>query len=338
MTSCVEVLRGDHVESRHEVSVAVVRADGLLVASSGDPDRPAFLRSCAKPFQAVPLVTSGAAEAFGFATAQLALACASHNGEARHVEVARGMLAAAGATEQDLVCGPHSSLSEEVARAMASRGERPTRAHNNCSGKHAGMIAVAKHRDWGAAGYHHPDHQVQQACLGELARWAGTAVADIPFGIDGCGVPSFVLPLRAAALAFARLGASDRAADGAVPDEARQAGAALFAAMRAEPFLVAGTGRLDTELSVETGGRIVAKIGAEGVYCAAIPDLNLGLALKVEDGALRALGPALLGVLDVVAPGVVPRLEAHRRPAIGNTLGETVGWIEARVDLRHGAS
>ena len=315
-----------------------MRADGTMFASTGDPGLVAFWRSCAKPFQAVPLLVRGADRAFEITDEQLALVCASHNGEPRHVALARRMLDQAGASEADLVCGPHSSLSDGIARAMVSRGEKPTKAHNNCSGKHAGMIALARHQQWGSSGYEKPGHLVQQDCLEEVARWSGASGSQQSDATDGCGVPTFALPLRAMALAWARLGA---AGDGRlVPGFAAATCAAagrLFNAMRAHPFFVAGTGRLDTDLIEGSARRIVAKVGAEGVYCATIPELGLGLALKVEDGATRCLNPALLGLLDLVAPAITPALEAYRHQPITNTLGATIGHVEARMELDRAA-
>ena len=339
MPSVIEIHRGQLIESRHRVSAAVVREDGTTLATSGDPDLVAFWRSCAKPFQAVPMIASGAERAFAISDEQLALACASHNGEARHVTLALRMLEQAGATEADLICGPHSSISDEVARAMAARGALPTKAYNNCSGKHAGMIALARHQQWGSAGYERPDHRVQQGCLEEVARWTGVPESKVRHATDGCGVPSCAVPLRAMALAWARLGAAGegRPVEGVNATSAAAAGR-LFTAMRAHPFFVAGTGRLDTDLIDGSGGRIVAKVGAEGVYCAAIPELGIGLALKVEDGAVRCLNPALLGLLDLVAPGITPPLAQHRGQPIMNTLGAQVGHMEARMELDRAAS
>jgi L-asparaginase II len=338
MPSVIEVSRGHLIESRHRVSAAVVREDGATLATTGNPDLVAFWRSCAKPFQAVPMIVRGADRAFAITDEQLALACASHNGEPRHVELARRMLAQAGASETDLVCGPHSSISDDVARAMVSRGEKPTKAHNNCSGKHAGMIALARHQQWGSAGYEQPTHLVQQDCLEEVARWSGASASQQSDATDGCGVPTFALSLRAMALAWARLGA---AGDGRpVPGCSAASSAAagrLFNAMRAHPFFVAGTGRLDTDLIEGSARRIVAKVGAEGVYCAAIPELGLGVALKVEDGASRCLNPALIGLLDLLAPGITPALQAYRDQPITNTLGATVGRVAARMELDRAA-
>lgn len=334
MKLTVEVWRGDIVESRHRVSLAAVDAEGRTRAAAGDPALPAFMRSCAKFFQAIPLITSGAADNLGIGPEELALACASHNGEERHVAVAHRLLERSGSTLDDLVCGPHSSLSDRVAAAMTARAEKPTRAHNNCSGKHAAMLALAEHSGWSRAGYAEPGHPVQQACLAEMARWADLGSRSIPTAPDGCGVPSFALPLHRMALAFARLAA---AATGetvaAVGPQASAAARWLVDAVRAEPFLLAGTDRLDTDLIAASGGRVVAKVGAEGVYCAAIPELGLGIALKVEDGATRALGPALLAALDCLAPGLVPDLKQHREVRIADTRGKQVGRVVARVEM-----
>lgn len=339
MESYVQVTRGDLIESRHHLSIAVADPTGRLVAWSGDPHLVTFWRSAAKFFQAVPLVADGAADTIGVARDELALTCASHNGEERHAELARTLLGRSGAGEDDLVCGPHSSLSDAVARTMAQRGQRPTKAHSNCSGKHAGMIAVGRHAGWGSAGYHAPAHPVQRRCLEEVSRWTGIHVDGIPHGTDGCGVPSFAVPLASMAAAYARLGAAVVGDDvPSVPAASLAAMRRLVAAVRAHPFLIAGTGRLDTELLEATHGRIIAKVGAEGVYSAVIPDQRLGIALKVHDGATRALGPALLALLDHLAPGSVPILESHRRPGVKNTLGQMVGAIEPCIELRRSAS
>jgi L-asparaginase II len=331
MLPTVDVFRGAIVESRHRVSVAVVDAGGALKARAGDPDLVTFWRSAAKFFQAIPLLTDGAADALGIADAELGLACASHNGEPRHVELAAALLARASCGAGDLACGPHPSLAEPVARAMAARGERPTRLHSNCSGKHAGMLALARHRGWPTSGYADLGHPVQARCSAEVARWTGVPEGAIGLGVDGCGVGCFALPLRAMALAYARLGARRL---GGVGAEAREAAAdRLVRAVTAEPFLIAGTGRLCTGILTASNGRVVAKVGAEGVYSAALPELGLGVAVKVEDGDFRSSGPALLAVLDQLAPGGVPVADEWRKPELINTRGMKVGWMEAHVPL-----
>ena len=338
MSFTIDVYRGDLVESRHRVSCCVVRPDGTVVASSGDPDLVTYWRSSAKPFQAIPLVAEGGADALGLTDDEVVLTCASHNGEPAHVELARTLLARSGAGPDDLVCGPHPSLSGEVAKDMAARGEKPTRLHSNCSGKHAGMIALGRFKGWGSGGYQQPAHPVQRRCLAEVAAWTGLHVDDVPHGTDGCGVPSFALPLNAMAVAYARLGAALKG--DAVPgigEASRAAAVRILTAVCARPFLVAGTGRLDTELLEATQGRAFAKVGAEGVYGATIPELRLGLALKVEDGGARALGAALLALLDAIAPGLVPDLEGQHEPGVLNTRGEPVGRVAARVELERTA-
>ncbi len=332
MTASVDVLRGSIVESRHQVSAAVTDASGALVAHAGDPDLVTFWRSAAKFFQAIPLVADGAAAALGITDDELGLACASHNGEPRHVEIAAALLAKAGCGPDDLACGPHTSLAEPVARAMAERGEQPTRLHSNCSGKHAGMLALARHHGWPTQDYTEIGHPVQQRCLEEVARWTGAPERSIGLAVDGCGVTCFALPLRAMALAYARLGARRIGGQGS---EAREAAAdRLVRAVTADPFLIAGQARLCTDLVAASGGRVVAKVGAEGVYSAALPEMGLGVTVKVEDGDFRSSGPALLAVLDQLAPGVAPVSDEWRTPAVRNTRGMVVGRMEAHISLR----
>ena len=345
MTSSVDTLRGDIVESRHRVSVAAVDAGGRLVAWTGDPDLVTYWRSCAKLVQVLPLITDGAAESLGITDAEIAVACASHNGEPRHLEVVEGLLLKAGCTENDLECGPHSSLSPAFARAMAERGERPRRIHSNCSGKHAGMLALARFHGWPTEGYRSPGHPVQRRVLEEVARWTGVPEQQLGQGVDGCGVVSFAMPLRSMALAYARLGARDpgpgvRGASSPDPGSRSpgpgQAADRVVTSIIADPFLVAGTGRLCTEVIAGSGGRVVTKIGADGVYCAAIPEARLGVALKVEDGDVESARPAILAALEALAPGLVHVAGSFRSPVIKNTLGEQVGHLATNISLERG--
>lgn len=338
MASYVAVTRGDYVESRHRIHVVVVAPDGRIEAHSGDPSLVTFWRSAAKFFQAAPLVSSGAADRLGIGDAELALACSSHNGEPRHLEVARRLLERSHSGENDLFCGTHPSLNEDLARAQLASGEWLTRVHSNCSGKHAAMLALAAAQGWPKAGYERIEHPVQRGCLAEVRGWTGLPDGAITWAADGCGLPTFNLPLVGMARAYARLARVTEGGDGAgLPDASRAAVRRLAAAVVADPFLIAGTGRLDTELIAATRGRIVTKVGAEGVYCAALRDLGLGLALKVEDGSTRVLGPALLSVLDALAPGAVPELEAWRCRPVWNSVDVQVGEMRARVDLTRGA-
>lgn len=327
-TAYIEVLRGGIIESLHRVSVAVVDAGGALRAHAGAPDMVVFARSAVKPVQAIPLVTDGAAERFGWRAPELALACASHSGEARHVEIAAAMLSSLGLNEDALACGAHAPFNPAAARALRERGEQPTRLHNNCSGKHAGMLALATKHGWPLRGYHEVEHPVQLRMLQEVARWSGVATDRIDIGVDGCGVATFALPLRALALTFARLAVACRS-------PASPSGR-LIGAMTTHPELVGGTDRLCTELMRATHGRIFAKVGAEGVYCAGVPGAELGIALKVEDGAKRAAEPALVEVLrllGLLTDEDMGQLDRYTRPDVKNTRGEVVGSLRARIGL-----
>ena len=320
--------RGGVEESRHRVHVAVVDADGRLVARAGDPDRVAFLRSAAKPLQALPLVDDGVTGRFGITPAELAVCCASHSGEPVHLEAVASILGRIGADEAELACGPHEPFAPAVARRMREEGERPRPIHNNCSGKHAGMLGLARVHGWPAQGYHVSGHAVQRRAEREVVRWSGVAEGALVRGVDGCGVVTWALPLEAMARAFARLGAAAAAGE--------PGPAAVVEAMSGHPEMVAGTGRLCTDLMRAAGGTVLVKTGAEGVYCAAVPGSGLGVALTVEDGARRAQDPALvatLAALDALDPEVLTALAGHQEPALRNTRGEAVGRLRASVRL-----
>jgi L-asparaginase II len=326
----IEAMRGDLVESVHRVSAAVVHADGRLVAGAGDASRVAYWRSAAKPIQAMPLVEDGAADALGLTLEELALACASHSSEPRHLAVAGGLLRRIGATEAALACGPHPPISAAVAERVVREGIPLTPIWSNCSGKHAGMLALARHHGWPWAGYERPGHPLQDRLLSEVARWTCIRAEAIPTATDGCAAVTFALPLSAMALAWARFGVDQ------APAPAR-----LREAMTTHPDLVAGTGRLCTELMAALPGRVLAKVGAAGVYCAALPELGLGVALKVADGDSEVSPPALLALLSALAErgGVGDRYDFtpvrhHAARAIVNTRGALVGTIRATGELR----
>jgi L-asparaginase II len=318
----IAVLRGGSVESLHQVHGAVVDASGALVACARNPELVTHWRSCAKPFQVMPFVEAGGFESLGWADDRLALSCASHGGEPEHVALAAGMLADLGLDEDALACGPHEPLSERGARIVRESGRPPTRLHNNCSGKHAAMLARAQTAGWPTGGYHRPDHAVQRGCLASVARWSGLAVDAIGLGVDGCGVVEFALSLKAMATAYARLGEATAIEDSGA--------ARVVRAMGTYPFLVGGTGRFDTILMEETRGRVICKVGAEGVHSAVSLDRGVGVAVKAEDGATRAQYPALLRalqLLDVLPGELPPRLAAFAVRPIVNTRGEVVGEI-----------
>jgi L-asparaginase II len=323
----VEVSRGGRVESVHEVDVAVSDAGGRRVAVAGRPDRVVFVRSALKPFQALPLVQDGVVDRFGLTDEQLALCCASHSGEPRHVEVAASILERIGLDEGVLACGPHEPFATAAARALREQGREPGRLHNNCSGKHAGMLALAVARGWDVEEYYREEHPVQQRMRAEIVRWAGVPDHEVETGVDGCGVTCFSVPLRAMAASFARFAAA--AAEG-------QAAASVVSAMTRHPFLVGGTGRACTEVMERTGFRAFVKLGAEGVYGGGLTDRGIGFAIKVRDGARRAVEVALLHVLerlDVLGPPDLEALARWRRPAVHNTRGDVVGEIRPSFEL-----
>src|SRR5437016_613387 len=279
----IEQLRGGAVEAWHDVHVAVVDAAGELVAHVGDPDLVTYWRSAAKPFQALPLAADGVLERFAFTTEELALCCASHSSEPQHVAIVRDLLRKIGCGERDLLCGPHPPLSETVARDYASRGVRLTAIYSNCSGKHAGMLALARHHGWPTDFYTRVEHPVQRRCLEEVSRWTDVAVRDIKTAVDGCGVVCYGLPLRNMAGAYAKLGNIDPSQQFRIPHFAFR----IVEAMLRHPELIAGSGRPCTDLMRAHPGRVLAKVGAEGVYCALLVRDGLGVALKVADGQDR---------------------------------------------------
>jgi L-asparaginase II len=281
----VEVTRGGHVESRHAGALAIVDADGAVLAALGDIERPVFPRSAVKVLQALPLVASGAADQLGLSAAELALACASHNGEAIHVQTAAGMLAKAGLDLSALECGAHWPYFDKATRALAASGGEPTALHNNCSGKHAGFACLACVMAGGTglrrfiAGYVQPEHAVMREVTHALQAATGADLSNAPRGTDGCAIPTYAVPLKQLALAFARVATGL----GLSPDHALAA-RRLREAVAREPFMVGGTGRFDTRVMERLGERAFVKVGAEGVYCAALPQRGLGVAIKMDDG------------------------------------------------------
>ena len=315
----VEVTRGDLVESVHRGAIAIARADGALAFSLGDIETPVYPRSSLKPIQALPLVESGAAEAFGLGDEEIALACASHSGEPMHTGRVAAWLTRIGLGERDLACGPHPVRYEPVWNDMIRRGEKPTRIHNNCSGKHTGFLTVARHWDIATAGYERHDHPVQQAVAAALRDLSG--VADLPWGIDGCAAPNFALSLSGFARALALFADPSK-----LPTPRRAAMQRIVRAMTSHPKLVSGTGRVCAILMRSAGGRAAVKTGAEGVFAGIVPELGLGIAIKIDDGAGRGAETAIAAVLDALGVlGSDPDARAALRAPVLNTRGATVG-------------
>ena len=277
------VVRGGRVESEHRGAVAVCDADGRRVLALGDVEAPVFPRSAVKAIQALPLVESGAAEAFGFGDRELTLACASHSGEPEHVTTAARMLDAAALPHACLECGGHWSSRQAVLIEQARRhGGTPDAIYNNCSGKHSGMVCTAVHHGEQVAGYIGHEHPVQERVRKALMEVTGAAHDARNRAVDGCSIPTYAVPLAAMAQGFARMAA------GALPPHRAAAARRLLEACMREPFHMAGTGRFCTLLMDALPGRVFAKTGAEGVFCGALPELGLGFALKCADGGMRA--------------------------------------------------
>jgi len=337
----VEVLRGDTVESCHSGALALVDADGQLVCALGDVERPIFPRSAVKVLQALPLVASGAADHFALSQAELSIACASHSGEPEHVATSLGLLRRLGLDESALECGTQWPSREPVLRGMLSRGEQASALHNNCSGKHAGFVcvacqmALAQGRESAefARGYVAPEHPLMREITAALSAATGRDLERAPRGTDGCSIPTFALPLRDLALAFARVGTGQ----GLSPAHA-SAAKRLRQAVAAEPFYVAGTDRFDTVLMQALGERLFCKVGAEGVYCAALPELGLGLALKIDDGQVRGAECAMAAVaqalLSELSPAAAALLSRYSDLPLHNWRGIHVGAVRASRELR----
>jgi L-asparaginase II len=306
----------------------VDRPDAERFDQFGDPEAGAFWRSALKPFQALPVVEDGAAEAFGYGAEHLALACGSHGGRPEHVERVREMMAALGVAEDALRCGPHPPYDDEAALAIECAGGRPGRIHNNCSGKHAAMLALVAHRGWKAKGYWRFDHPLQRRIREALAAWIDVEPGRLRWETDGCGVPTPFLPLQEMARAYARLARSRAAGD--------PAPAAVVGAMMEHPHLTSSPGREALAIMVAGAGRLVAKEGAEGLLCVAAPAEAWGLVVKIEDGSRRAVGPAVVAVMDDLGLSTDEerrRLALLAEPPLVATTGETVGSIRGVTDV-----
>ncbi len=327
----VEVRRGSIVESRHRGHISAVDGDGKEVASLGESETITYMRSSAKLHQALPLVATGAADHFHFTDREIAVACGSHSGQAIHAETVAGMLAKIGLDASALKCGVHEPFDKQTAQEMRERGEQPSILQNNCSGKHTGMLALALHLRAPTETYDHQDNPVQLAILDTVARFSGVPISELAIGTDGCGVPVFGMPVRAMALMYARLVAPP--ADFA--EETRKACARIVAAVTTYPEMIGGTiERFDTELMRAARGRVVSKVGAEGVYTAAVLPCaewprGLGLAFKIEDGEDRRARPTVaiesLRQLGILRDDSLKAVEAYASFPIRNHRGDIVG-------------
>ena len=337
----VEVRRGSITESRHRGHIIAVDGDGRTVALLGEPEKlVTYLRSSCKPHQAIPLVASGAADRFDFTPKEIAIACASHSGEPVHVETVRGMLDKIGLDASALKCGVHEPFSAEATQKLRETGEKPGVLQNNCSGKHTGMLALALHLGAPTETYDQPGNPVQLMVGRTVAQFSDVAEEDLAVGVDGCGVPVFGVTVRAMALMYARLVAPPEEFD----ENTRRTCLRIVEAMIEHPEMVGGTvDRLDTEMMRAAEGRLISKVGAEGVYTVGVlPSAEwprgLGLALKVEDGEDRRARPTIvieslrqLGVLDTAAQEA---LKPYSTFPVRNNRGETVGEVQPEFELQ----
>ena len=325
--AAVVVTRGGIVESQHAIRYAVADPSGAIVESAGDIDAPTFLRSSAKPLICATVVQSGAADRFGFTDVELAVASGSHSGEPYHIEAVRSMLAKAGLDESALQCGPHAPMHEPSAAALAAAGERPRAIHNNCSGKHAAILALAVHLGAPTSDYLSAANAAEAKILASCAELFGVDESSMVVGVDGCGIPVVAVPLRNSAQLYARI-----AEPSTLPAHWRDALARVRRAMVNNPAYVAGTGRFDTDLMRATFPNVACKGGAEGFHASASIARKVGMCAKVADGNYRAISPFVIerlferGVLDDEA---VKLLATHRRPAVKNHAGKLVGEIRA---------
>lgn len=320
----VRSLRGDFAETQHAIRIAVVDSAGATLVAQGDVDAAIPIRSAAKPFQAVPLI-EGPADRWALTDAEIALACASHNSEASQVAIVRALLDRIGMDEAALACGPHRPLAKELAYPHDDGGgpvdlAPPSPLASNCSGKHTGMLAVARYHDWPTEGYHRFGHAVQDACLAAVAEYCGVPEEAIGHSIDGCGAVCWAVPLVSLARGYAALAARS---DGPTQRIVRS--------MVGHPDLIAGRRRLCTALMAAYPNQVLAKVGAGGVYGAAVLESGIGIALKVVDGSSLAAGVALLAVLEQLdlLESVASRLEPYAFPRVLNTRREVVGRVEA---------
>lgn len=322
----VTVERGQLVESLHRGDIAIVSANGDVISSVGDIEKIVFARSSMKPLQTIPIIETGAADQYQFDDGDLALACASHNGERQHTERAASILARLDLEVANLKCGTHPPRRQEAYEELIKSGGEVTPIHNNCSGKHSGMLATAKHMNETVDDYYKIEHPVQQRILSVISELTDVPVDDIQIGIDGCGVPVHGIPLRNLALGFARM------ADPIGLEETRQQSIRRVTdAMMNAPEMVGGTSRFCTDFMKHMDGKMFGKVGAEGVYCVGVPKAGIGIAVKIEDGNSRATNAVIMEILsqmDLIDEKEAEALESYHFPTLLNARKEKVGMLK----------
>jgi L-asparaginase II len=323
----IELTRGALIESAHRGAIALARTTGEVVAAVGDVLAPVFPRSAIKPMQAIAFVEGGAADHFGCGTREIALASASHTGTAAHIAAVQSILQRAGLGREALACGVHEPMDPGTARELVRAGAQASALHHNCSGKHAAMLATAVHAEEPTEGYWRPEHPVQVRIAGILEDLSGCRLDAEVRGIDGCSVPNWAMPLCGLAQAFARFGRGERYAG--LGEARARACQRIAEACWAHPGLLAGPGRLDTAVTARLPGKVLMKSGAEGVYCGALPELGLGFALKIDDGAKRAAEAAVMRVIG----RYYPEAQEGQPTLLFNWQGLEVGTIQTTAAL-----
>lgn len=329
----VKVLRGDLVESIHRGHIAVVNAKGELLYSAGNPKKVIYARSSMKPLQAIPIVETGTAEHFNFDHADLSLTCASHNGENQHTSRVQSILGRAGLAISDLQCGTHNPRWQETYEALIKVDGQVTPIYNNCSGKHSGMLATAKHMKESTNDYYKIEHPVQKRIIEAISDLTEVPEGDIEIGIDGCGVPVHGIPLLNLALGFAKM-ADPRL----LPTKRQEAVNKITTAMMEAPEMVGGTDRFCSDFMRILDGRMFGKAGAEGVYCIGDKETGIGIALKIEDGNGRATSPVAVEVLTqlgLLSESQKEQLNSYHYPKLKNARSEEIGELRPEFRLEH---
>ncbi|MCR5834837.1 MAG: asparaginase [Selenomonadaceae bacterium] len=319
--------RAGHIENIHRGDVVAVNTAGKIIASVGNAYLPMFWRSAAKPFQALAFVKNGGLNRYGITDEELALLVSSHSGEENHVALVRGILAKLGLDESVLDCGIVRPMSGKAFKKIIADGEKVLPVHNACSGKHSQIIALAMMLGVPYQGYTNPEHEAQKVIFKHVAMASRMPEDKLEIGIDGCGVPVFYLPIYNMSLAYARLSTPKLGEWG----EYEEAATKIRNAMSKYPQIVAGTGRIDMAVPEVTGGRIIAKIGSDAVFCMAVKDNDLGITFKIEDGSFAAITPMTIAVLkhlDLLTKSEAEELDKRFPPVLKNHRGEIIGTIE----------
>jgi L-asparaginase II len=323
----VEVTRGQIVESIHRGDIAVVRCDGNVLYTLGSGDHLSFMRSASKPIQAIAVLEYGIVEKFGLELSEVAMLMSSHSGEKVHIDILNQIIRKIGIDHNVLQCGAHPPLSADAAKELVSKGQSFNRLHCNCSGKHLGQIAAVKVKGLPLEDYYKPGSEIQKDAQDIISKFSGVKADQIKLGIDGCGIPVYGIPIRNMALAYANL-CNESFMNGRYAKSQNY----VISAMTNNPEMIAGKERLDTALMSHFGDRLIAKFGDEGVYCIGLIGKGIGIALKIEDGHTRAVGPAILETLrqlGVIKIEEMAPLKDFFNPFINNHKGEKVGEIKA---------